>query len=676
MLRHYLVLLARNLMQIRNYSLFNIVGLSIGLAACLLILNYLYVESSYDRHHQANLYRVSTDFQFSDQDDQSATASPAVANGIKRDFPEVLDSTRIFKAPAVEKFLITVQDIAFFEEKVLFADPSFFNLLNYNFLAGNADSALDQPFSVVITDEIALKLFPGQSALGQSIEIESIWGTDLYSITGVIEKNAFRTHIDGDYYVSSMSGALGDRFFELQEWGGNNLFYTFVQLQAETDPEFLQQKLPEWLNTYAADRLAQLGFSKTLFLEAMPDLYLQSGLTTSLGPIGNATYYAMLGIVAALILFIACINFTNLATARALLRAKEIGMRKVVGAQQAELVQQFMLEAFVYTLVAVALAYGIAVLAAPILGATVGKSLSIGLFATAFDSGVLIGMVIVTTMLVGAYPAIMLARFKPIDILRGYSGNMFGAKKLRKALVVVQFAVSIALLQSILVVDEQMQFIENYDLGFDKINKLIIPHNSIGSKENIQIFKNALQQHPNISNVGNASTYPSALNLEDGLMNAPGRAQEESVVGYLSYVEPDYLDLMNFEFISGSNFEADSAASSIDKVIITESLASDIGYDSISAVGQSLLFDIPNGQQSFEIRGVVEDFNAVALYDQTNGQAFLWNAENFLTASYLVADIQTENFGELISFVEQNWTSLNPIEPFDFFLMNDAILED
>ena len=241
MLRHYLTLIARHLLQIRNYSLFNVVGLSIGLAACLLILNYLYVESSYDQHHQANLYRVSTDFQFSDQNAQSATASPAIANGIKRDFPEVLDSTRVFKAPAVEKFLITVDDRAFFEEKVLFADPNFFNLLSYGFIAGDAATALNQPFTVVISDEIARKLFPGQSAIGESIEIESLWGTDLYSITGVIEKNRFRTHIDGDYYVSAMSGALGDRFYELEEWGGNNLFYTFVLLQTDSYPTILRQ---------------------------------------------------------------------------------------------------------------------------------------------------------------------------------------------------------------------------------------------------------------------------------------------------------------------------------------------------------------------------------------------------------------------------------------------------
>lgn len=676
MLQHYSKLVLRNLGQIRNQSLLNILGLSLGLASCLLLLNYLQIEFNFDRHHQPNLYRVSSDLQFADTATQTATASPAIAAGLKRDFSEVIESTRVFKVPGVEKFLVSIEDHAYFEEKVLFADPSFFDLLHYDFVLGDSDTALDGPFSVVISEEIAGKLFPEQIALGQSIEIESNWGKDLYTITGVFDKDAFRTHIDGDYYVSAMSGAIGDRFYELQEWGGNNLFYTFIQLDPGSDPLSLEQKLPEWLNTYTSEQLTELGFSKTLFLEAMPDLYLYSGLTTMIGPTGSATYFTMLGIIAVLILVIACINFTNLATAKALLRAKEVGIRKVVGAHKSMLLQQFMFEAFIYTVIAVTVAYQIANLAAPLLGATIGTPLSIGLFNTAFDSGVLLSAIVVTTLMIGAYPALFLASFNPIDTLKGIASGSLKGKTLRRVLVIVQFTVSIALVQGILIINEQMRFIENYDLGFDRRNKLIIPNNGSGSKENLPLLKNALLQHPDIVDAGSSSTYPSAGNFENGMMNSPGRPPEQAVVGYTTFVQPDYLELMDFEFVSGRNFDIGRSADSIGKVVVNESLARSVGYDTDSAIGQTIFYDIPDRRSTFEIIGVVKDFNAFALYNQIEGQAFFWDEENALANNYLVADFSTRDLAALIAFVEASWKLLNTKEPFEYFLMNDAILED
>ncbi len=677
MLLHYLKLAIRNLRELRSYTFVNIVGLSVGLACCILILQYLRTEFGYDRHHEGDIYRIATEFTFSDRQDRAATSPPALAAGIKRDFLEVSESARVFNAPGVDKFLVSVADRFFLEEKVRFADPAFFDLMTYDFVAGDAGTALDEPFSVVVSSEIAQKLFPGQNPIGEIVEIESTtWGTDLYAITGVFDKAAYKTQIDGDYYISAMSGALGDRFYELQEWGGNNFFYTFVRLQQGVDPVLLESQLPAWLEVYAAERLAQLGFSKRHFLEPVEDIYLHSGLPTTIGPTGSSTYFYTLGVIALFILVIACINFTNLATAKALLRAKEVGVRKVVGASSSVLVRQFMLEAFIYTILAVALAYMLADTVAPTLSSVVGKSLSTDLLSTGYDSGILAAFIVVTTLMVGAYPALYLASFKPIDVLRGYLGGSSSNQGLRKGLVVLQFIVSIALIQGILIITQQMNYIDTRDLGFDKTSKLVIPNNSLAAQQNFFELKNLLLQNSAIVAVGGSSTYPSAVNLENGLINSPGRPPEEAVVGYTSFVDTDYMELMAFNFVAGRNFDLNRPSDAGGKTVINETLARGVGYDPIEAVGKTILYNIPNGRSEFEIIGVVQDFHAFALHEEILGQAFFWDNGMGASTSYVVADVTTANSATLISDIEAAWEAVNPGEPLEYFFMEDAIESD
>ena len=677
MLLHYLKLAIRNLRELRSYTFVNIVGLSVGLACCILILQYLRIEFGYDRHHEGNLYRVATEFTFSDRQDRTATSPPALAAGIKRDFLEVDESARIFNAPGVDKFVVSIADRFFLEEKVLFADPEFFDLMTYEFVAGDKNTALDEPFSVVVSREVAQKLFPNQNPMGELLEIESTtWGADLYAITGVFDKAAHKSQVDGDYYLSAMSGALGDRFYELQEWGGNNFFYTFVRLQQGVNPDLLESQLPDWLEGYAAESLAQLGFSKRHFFEPIEDIYLHSGLSTTIGPTGSSTYFYTLGVIALFILVIACINFTNLATAKALLRAKEVGVRKVVGASSSVLVRQFMLEAFIYTILAVALAYILADTIAPMLSAVVGKSLSTDLLSTGYDSGILAAFIVVTTLMVGAYPALYLASFKPIDVLRGYLGGSSSNQGLRKGLVVLQFIVSIALIQGILIITQQMNYIDTRDLGFDKSSKLVIPNNSRSAQQNFFELKNLLLQNSGIAKVGGSSTYPSAVNLENGLINSPGRPQEEAVVGYSSSVDTDYMDLMAFDFVAGRNFDLNRPSDARGKTVINETLARGVGYDPVDAVGKTIFYNIPSGRSEFEVIGVVRDFHAFALRDEIQGQAFFWDNSMGSSTGYLVADVATTDTAALISNVENAWERVNPGEPLEYFFMEDAIQSD
>jgi len=399
-------------------------------------------------------------------------------------------------------------------------------------------------------------------------------------------------------------------------------------------------------------------------------------LPTMVGTVGNSAYFYTLGVVASLILIIACINFTNLATAKALLRAKEVGVRKVAGASKFVLVRQFMLEAFLYTMLAVAIAYVIADTISPTVSAMVGKALTTDLLSTGYDSGILAIFIVVTTLLVGAYPALYLASIKPIYTLRGYLGESSSNQSLRKALVVLQFIVSIALIQGILVITQQMSYIDDRDLGFDKVNKLVIPNNSRNSQQRFDELKNLLLQNTTVTAVGASSTYPSAVNLENGLITSPGQLQEEAVVGYTSYVDTDYLELMDFEFVTGRNFDVNRPSDARNKTIINETLARGIGYDPAEAIGKTMLYNIPNGLTEFEIIGIVRDFHAIALHNQIQGQAFFWDDSLNLANSYLVADVETADIAELIPFVENAWETVNPSEPLEYYFMEDAIEED
>jgi len=676
MLQNYFKIAIRNLTKFKGYAAINIAGLAIGIACCLLIVQFLRIETSYDKHHIGGdqIYRVATEFHIGDRQEKMATTPSPFARAIVADFPEVVEAVRIFKAPSVDKYLVKHGDKIFFEERGYYADSTLFDVLTYDFISGDPATALNHPYSIVISEEMAAKLFGSDDPMGETITLESLWGSEEFNITGVFDPNTYKSHIDGNFYVSLMSGRVGSRFYALDEWGGNNMFYTYIKLNKETEPQAFVDKIPDWLDGYAGARLKELGFTKKHDLEPIESIYLHSKVGMPIGPTGNVNYVYLLGITAIFILFIACINFMNLSTAKATVRAHEVGVRKVIGATRTALAKQFLSEALIYSTISVLLALVIAKLVAPSFSNVVGNSIQINIIGDAYFAMWLIGIVIITTVIAGSYPAIFLSSFSPVKIFRGQLGDRFSTQQIRRALVIVQFIISIALIQGALVISEQLNYCQQKDLGFDPLAKLIIPFNTPQSSGLYKTLKTELLQNPMITEAGGTSVYPGKSNIEDALFLGEGQSVEEAAVTYRHYVDADYMSLMDFKLIQGRHLSEERLADSANATVITESLVYQLGYTLDNVVGKSMHFDWGGERFMHTIIGVVKDFHSTSLHRPLQGEAFFWDPA--YRPNFLVANIETYDIPTVIALAEESWDAINPAEPFEYYFLNDRLQQN
>ena len=673
MLKNYFKIAFRNLLRFKGYTTINILGLGIGVAVCLLIIHYVSDELRHDNHHLNgdNIYRVDTEYFLRNQQHKSGSTPSPLAWALKKDFPEVIESTRIYKVPDVDKFLLQYQDQSFFEKRGIFADSNFFELLTYEFIVGDKTIALDQPFSIVLSDKLSEKLFKDENPLGQTIQLSSNWGQDNYKVTGVFDSQKYRSHLEGDFYVSAMSGNIGSRFYRLQEWGGNNLFYTYIQLQEGTNPEHINSKFPNWLEQYAGERFRELGISKKHYLTPVRDIYLRSEGGNWFGGKGDITFIYILITIAVFILLIACINFMNLATAKATMRTKEVGVRKVIGANKIMLVKQFMSEAFVYATIAVLIGYVISELSLPIFNDLTEKKLSVGIFNDFEFLALLVGFILITTLVAGSYPALYLSSFSPVNIFNKDFGNKLSAKEVRKGLVVLQFIISIVLIQCVLVIHKQMEFVQNKNLGFNPEAKIVIPLNTNEVYDNYTTLQNEFLKNNQIHQVGAASNYPGESNLESFFYFKDGQSPNEGFHAYSITVTPEFMQMMEFELVKGRLFDADRLADTARKVVISETAMRGLDFTFDNVLGQQIYLEWQGERPSWEVIGVIKDYHASSLHSKIQGQIFDWTPQR--PTNYMIATVDTKNLPELLSKMETTWKQVNQNNPFEFHFMEDRL---
>lgn len=673
MLHNYFKIALRNLLKFKGYTAINIGGLAIGVAACLLILHFVTDEFSVDQHHEnaENIYRVDTEFTIGDQAHKSSSTPSPLARAMQDDFPEVIKTARVYKVPDVDKWLLRYEDESFFEKRGIFADSTLFDVLTFDFVKGDKMTALNQPFSVVVSEKIAKKLFGEEEAMGKTIEISSNWGNNDYKITGIFDSEAYASHLAGEFYVSGMSSNIGRRFHRLTEWGGNNLFYTYIQVQEGTDIDAMTAKFPDWLDKHAGSRLRELGFSKKQYLTPITDIYLFAESGNWFGGKGNITFVYLLISIAAFILLIACINFMNLATAKATLRAKEVGVRKVIGASRGMLIKQFMSEAFVYASIAVVVAYVLSELFLPIFNQMVDKEMTGQILNTSI-LGWLFGFVLITTLVAGSYPALYLSSFSPSKIFKNNFGNKLSSQQIRRGLVVLQFIISIALIQGILVINEQMDYISQRNLGFNPEAKIILPIRTYQVFENVDPLRNELLKNNEIQEVAATSNYPDGSNMESHFFFKEGQTPDEGYHALMTMVTPEYMDMMEFELIKGRFFDRNRLADTITTAIISEMTMKEMGYDLDNILDQKIFREWEGIRFERQIIGVVKDFHAGSLHYKMQGQVFDWNPG--WTSNYIIASVETKNLQPLLKSIEQTWGTINPEVPFEYQFM-DAQLQ-
>lgn len=672
MLKNYIKIAIRNLLASRMFSFINLFGLATGLATCLLIVLFICDESRYDQHfaNGDRLYRVVSK---SAKGETWAATSAPVAAGLRQDFAEVEEAARLLTFPDIATMLLKYEEGAHqqqaFETNGYYADAGFFRVLDMPFAYGNPHSALEAPNSIVLSAVLSKKYFGNANPVGKVMKVTTPFGVFGYTVTGVFQQQP--SHIPAQYYMSMRNSDMWNWVQNLSQWANNNVFFTYIKLKPYTNKALFETKLNTYFDSKAGAEMKAAGYSKQLFLQAVPDIYLHSALGNEIAANGNITYLYILGSIGAFILLVACINFMNLSTARSQRRAREVGVRKVMGAEKRLLVLQFLGEALLLSVLALVLASGIVVLLLPAFNSLTQKQLQLTDYAALWGWAVV--LTLVTGLLAGAYPALYLSSFRPAAVLKGKIRNTMAAVFVRKGLVVFQFTISVCLIIAVLVITKQLRYTQQRPLGFQQTQQIVLPlqmgYNN--TESNYVSLKNELLQQPGVASVTCGNAYPGIPQLNDMLFYAEGKSIKDIVDIRLSTIAPDYLSSLGFTLLSGNGFrEGGKGVTNDSLLILNETAVKQLGYTVADAPGKKVYYDAGKGDyQSATILGVVKDFHFESMHTAIQPFGFIAGGIGS-KYSYLIARINSNDYSQLLRGMEAAWHKLLPGTPFTYSFLD------
>ncbi len=663
MIKNYLIVALRNLRRHKVYSFINISGLAIGIASFLLIMLWVMDELSYDQFH-ANadfLYRIEQDQNYSGSIYHVNVTPYPMAEGVKAEIPEIKYATPY---PHAGTLLLRYKDKSFFERSVRAVTPDFLKMFSYQFIYGDQTTALDKPSSMIITEELAQKYFGEINPIGQVISINNQFD---FTITGVLENIPENSVVRFDVLVPFEF--LKDLGRTIDQWGWNSIV-TFVQLHESVDIKAVNEKItdlryrrtldlvkddPERLKRFQEDD------PTPFMLRALPDIHLHSyfGYNKSMGYI---LYVYIFSIIAVFIILLASINFMNLATARSVNRAREVGMRKVVGAKKENLVLQFYGESILMAFIGLVCALIIVALLLPAFGTLADKSFEMNLL---WDWQFIIGMIVltlVTGIISGSYPAMFLSSFQPIRILRGKISNSDKAALFRKVLVVFQFTISLILIVSTVMVYNQLQFMKEKDLGFDQEHLIYIPLRG-DTNTYYDILKNELLLDKKIVNVTGTHHYPAHIGSNSSGVKWDGKDPDLKVLVSMARVGFDYVETMKIEMVEGRSFSREFSTDTASAFLINEEMARIMGGGSV--VEKRFDFD----RDGFII-GVMRDYHFQSVDEHIEPLAIRCSLRDI---NYLLIRLSAGNITAAIDFVEATWKRIVPNYPFDYRFLDEDL---
>ncbi len=671
MLRNYLKIAIRSLIRTKLYSAINILGLSLGIACCLLLSLYVKDEFEYDRHHErlADLYRLNTEFKGVVGFDKLATVSPPITMALKEDLPEVEAAARIYPTFSAEN-LIQYEDNKFYESNVYLADSTLFDVLTYDFIEGNPKRALADANTVVISEEIARKLFGNESALDKSILISHGDEPGNYKITGVYKQS--KSFLDVNMFTSVMSAGLGHYMRTnpqaADEWAGQNFVGGFLKLKPGHSREQMEKSINDVLIKYGAEDMKALGITKTLHLEPIKDIHLKSQVDKS----QRITYIYIVVSIAIFILLLACINFMNLSTAKATKRASEIGIRKVMGAFRGSLIKQILGEAMVIVILSIVVAVGIVYAALPAFNELSAKNISLDNQTALYFGLALIVLTILTGVVAGSYPAFYMSSFEPVQVLKGKFTLSNASGILRQGLVVFQFTVAIALVCGMIIISRQLSFMKEKDLGFDPNAKIVIPLRTAEARQHYATLKTALTSVGSVQGVSATNYPPGTAILQDMAYYLEGGNMDNAILNRRNTIDSDYLQLMGIELIAGRAFTNNREMDSQGKLMINRASAKKFGKEPEQMIGQNIHFDWQGEHYKFEVIGVVEDFNQTSLKDPIIPIVFEM-PQSESEYHFLVANVNSSEFSKTFSAIEKIWAGQVNDAPFEYSFLDDDL---
>lgn len=669
MIRNYYVTALRNLRKHKSYFILNMSGLAIGIASFIFIALLVINELSYDRYHinTENTYRVQVKGQMMGQDlDMAVTASP-MAQALLDDYPEVEKVTRIKESGA---WIIGYKNRKFNEGGVLFADTMFFNVFKHDFIEGDPSTALIKPRSMVLTESFAAKYFGSEDPMGKFLTVEQ--DTNLYEVTAVIKDTPKNSHIQFDMLGSRSSYPNWDN----NMWVSHN-DYTYIVLNNNADQIAFEEKMQDIVVKYVGPQISkflgttmeaweQAGNSFGYYLMPIADIHLHSNVENELEANSDISYIYIYSLIAFILLFIAIINFVNLATAQSSSRSKEVGVRKVLGSNKGRLIYQFIFESVIISFIATVIAVVIISLLTPGFENLVGKELAIHFFSNPMALVALAGLAILIGILSGFYPAFILAGFQPAEVLKGRMKA--GAKSgwLRNLLVVVQFAASIVIIVGTVIVYSQIDFMLSKNLGFDKEQILVVRRPDV-LKDHLETFKTELLKNPSITGVANATSIPG----KDNYWNNAHFIETNPESPYIlmeSRVSFGYGEVMGLELVEGRFHSREYPSDSL-AVVINEAAVKLFGLE--DPLGKHFLNKDDDGSvEKMPIIGIVRDYNIHSLHRKIEPTLHRIMPGNW--EGYMVIKLNnTQNVREIVSHIEEMWYKYSSNKPFQYFFFDE-----
>lgn len=659
MLKNYLKTTLRNFRKHKVFSFINLLGLSIGMACCILILLYVRDEMSYDRYHEHSSRILRVTREWLNEDGTTSLhlghVAPPIAPLLKNDFPDIIESVRVLKPG---RMLFSYENRHFLEKDMLFADENLFKIFSFTLLKGNPETALKNPFTMVITEKAAQKYFGDQDPIGKALKIENRFNL---RISGVIKEAPRNSHF---HFVmigsmNTLKQLYGQR--EFQSWTSNN-YATYLLLPRNYPVDRLRTQLPAFLDRHMGKDSHR---HNKLHLQRLTDIHLHSHLDSELEPNSDIVNVYIFSAIAVFVLLIACINFMNLSTARSSVRAKEVGMRKVVGAQRGHLIRQFLSESLLLAFLALALAVTLVKIALPAFSSFVNRELSLGIVD---NWDVWIGLFVIAFFVgisAGSYPAFFLSSFRPALVLKGTQGPLAKGSLFRTTLVVAQFTISTILIISVAVVYKQLQYSRTRQLGFNQEQIVVLP-TSNQIRDQYETIRTRLLANPSIVNVAASRRVPSDRLLDSGGARIISGTSSEPINFRIAFVTTSYnfIPTYEMELVAGRNFSKEFSTDKAQAFILNETAVRKIGWTPEEAIDKTFQY----GQRKGKIIGVVKDFHFESLHQEISPIVLYIQQGDY---RHISVRIRPENMPQTMAFLKEQWSEYRPNYPFDYFFIDE-----
>jgi putative ABC transport system permease protein len=666
MIRNYIKTAWRNLVKNKVFSFINVFGLAVGLACCMFIAAYVWSELSYDTYptNYKQLYRVGITTLGNGNTTDFPLVDIAVGQGIKNAYPEVLAATRLAQLGPV---FVSYNNMQFKENKIAKADSNFMRMFSIPLQQGDEKHALVEPRSIVINNDLAKKYFGDRPALGQMLKI----GNDLMKVTGVFDKVPDNSHFHFDAFISMTT------FPERQQTWSNIGYFTYLLLDKNADPKKLQAKFPQLVAEHVVPEIqhdmgvslaeAQKAVNSFVFyIKPITDIHLHTSTKFDLEPNGDISYVYIFSALAAFILLLACINFTNLSTASSSRRSKEVGIRKVLGTLKEGLITQFLVESIILTLFAMVVALGIVYALLPYFNNLANKHIGMSFFLNYKAIGIGIILTLLVGILAGLYPAFFLSSFRIINVLKGNSGSEPNKKNLlQSSLVVFQFTVSTALIIATFIVYQQLHFMQNKKLGYDK-EQLLVLNDTYTLGNNEFAFKDQLLHDSRVMNATVSTDIPGNGHMSGTEIYAKDRQANETKAEIhcnIYRIDANYLPTFGIKLLSGRNISPDFPGDS-SAVIINQATQRELGWGNTDPLGKTI---IRSGQMAFTVVGVVSDFNYASVKEKVAPLMLLANHRH----GSIVLKIKASDVSGLISDIKKQWGDYKASAPFSYYFVDE-----